>query len=184
MNTVEISGDESQKSESPVQATWPDESTMRMTALPQANAVEVIESNDTVATSPLQDTESAGFAEGPQMAVRSNVREALPPWRSVQPFLSVTVTVRLAESTPLLTTDGFESVAELTCGKTSTFTVAVYELDPIHSTPHTAVTSKVGCGYDLGMVKSALDIQNAYEFWTVAEIVPVADAGGLNPEVG
>lgn len=102
--------------------------------------------NETVATSPLQETESAAFAEGQFMAVRSSVRLEFPHWRSLQPFLSITVTVRFVESMPLLTMEAFESDVELTCGKTSTFTVAVSEADPNHSAPQTAVMSKVGCG--------------------------------------
>lgn len=119
---------------------------MRITAFPHADAVEVMPLNETVATSPLHETESAAFADGQFMAVRSRVRLEDPPCKSVQPFLSVTVTVRFVESMPLFTMEAFESDVELTCGKTSTFTVAVYELDSPHSTPQTAVTSKVGCG--------------------------------------
>lgn len=159
--TVEISGETRENEESPDPATCHAASTMRIMAFPHAEAVDVMPLNETVATSPLHETESAAFADGQPMAERSTVRLELPHWRSLQPFLSITVTVRSVESMPLLTMEAFESDAELTCGKTSTFTVAVYELDSPHSTPHTAVTSNVGCGYDLGMVKSAFEIQNA-----------------------
>lgn len=123
--TVEISGEARENAESPFPATCHAASTTRITAAPHASAVEVMPLKETVATSPLQETESAAFADDQPMAVRSRVRLELPHWRSVQPFLSMTVTVRLVESIPLLTMEALESDAALTWGKTSTFTVAV-----------------------------------------------------------
>lgn len=146
MNTVEISGFASQNAESPDPATCHAASTMRITAFPQDEAVDVMPLKDIVATSPLHDTESAGLAEEPQMAERSTVSDEEPHCKSEHPFLSTTVTVRSVESVPLLTMEGLEIDAELTCGKTSTLTLAVYEFDHSPSAPQTAVMSNVACG--------------------------------------